>query len=93
MPCVRRRILLRAWPPRRIEIDGVASPYPSLIVWSTLAPPPGLPATVMPIRRSRAGVPIGMQIIGPFLEDRTPISFAGYPEREFGGFVPAPPSR
>jgi amidase len=87
MRCVRRRILLRARPPRSIEIEGVASPF--LIVWSTLATPPGLPATVMP----RAGLPIGMQIIGPFLQDRTTISFAGHAEREFGSFVPPPPSR
>jgi amidase len=72
---------------RAIEIDGNAFPYPSLIVWTTLATLPGLPATVMPIGRSHAGLPIGMQIIGPFLEDRTTIAFAGLVEREFGGFV------
>jgi amidase len=75
---------------RRIEIDGGEFPYPSLIVWATVATPPGLPATAMPIGRSETGLPIGVQIIGPFLEDRTPIAFAGLLEREFGGFV-APP--
>jgi amidase len=44
----------------------------------------------MPIGRSRAGLPIGVQIIGPFLEDRTTIAFAGLMEREFGGFSPPP---
>jgi hypothetical protein len=29
-----------------------------------------------------------VQIIGPYLEDRTPIAFAELLEREFGGFVP-----
>jgi Asp-tRNA(Asn)/Glu-tRNA(Gln) amidotransferase A subunit family amidase len=29
--------------------------------------------------------PIGVQIIGPYLEDRTPIAFAELLEREFGG--------
>jgi amidase len=75
---------------RRVDIDGTAHPYLSLIVWATLATPPGLPATVMPIGRSRGGLPIGVQIIGPLLEDRTTIAFAGLMEREFGGFV-APP--
>jgi amidase len=75
---------------RRIDIDGTAFPYLSLIVWSTLATLPGLPATVMPIGRSQAGLPIGMQIIGPFLEDRTTIAFAELVEREFGGFAPPP---
>lgn len=75
---------------RRLDIDGAAHPYLSQIVWATLATPPGLPATVMPIGRSRAGLPIGVQIIGPFLEDRTTIAFAGLMEREFGGFSPPP---
>ena len=75
---------------RHIDIDGAAYPYLSLIVWSTVATPPGLPVTVMPIGRSQAGLPIGTQIIGPFLEDRTTIAFAGLMEREFGGFAPPP---
>ena len=34
------------------------------------------------------GLPIGVQIVGPYLEDRTPLAFAALMEREFGGFVP-----
>jgi amidase len=56
----------------------------------TQATPPGLPATTMPIGRSRAGLPIGVQIMGQFLDDRTTLAFAGLMEREFGGFVPPP---
>jgi amidase len=76
---------------RRIDIDGTQHPYLSLIVWGTLATPPGLPATTMPIGRSRAGLPIGVQIMGQFLDDRTTLAFAGLMEREFGGFT-APPA-
>jgi len=75
---------------RTIEIDGQSFPYMSLIVWATAATPPGLPATVMPIGRSKSGLPIGVQIIGPFLEDRTTLAFARLAEREFGGFAPPP---
>jgi amidase len=75
---------------RTIEIDGDTHPYLSLIVWSTVATPPGLPATVMPLARSKAGLPIGVQIIGPLLEDRTPLAFAALLEREYGGFAKPP---
>jgi hypothetical protein len=45
---------------------------------------------VAQIERSASGLLIGVQIIGPYLEDRTTIAFAGLVEREFGGFVPPP---
>ena len=48
----------------------------------------GLPATTTPIGRTDAGLPIGMQVIGGFLGDRTTLAFAGLVEREFGGFTP-----
>jgi amidase len=75
---------------RTIDIDGQSFPYLSLIVWATAATPPGLPATVMPIGRSKSALPIGVQIIGPFLEDRTTLAFARLAEREFSGFAPPP---
>jgi len=76
---------------RHIRIDGRSYPYlDALVVWPELATTPGLPATVAPIDRSQSGLPIGVQIIGPYLEDRTTIAFAGLIEREFGGFAPPP---
>ena len=75
---------------RSIDIDGDSYPYLSLIVWATVATPPGLPATVMPVSRSSTGLPIGVQIIGPLFEDRTPLAFAALLEREFGGFARPP---
>jgi amidase len=45
---------------------------------------------LIPIDHSPTGLPIGVQIVGPYLEDRTPIAFAELLEREFGGFVPPP---
>jgi amidase len=75
---------------RRISIDGAEVPYFDQAMWISMATLTGLPATAMPIGRSDDGLPIGMQIIGPHLEDRTTIGFAQLAEREFGGFV-APP--
>jgi len=76
---------------RRLMIDGQPQRYfDAALIWAGLATAPGLPATVMPIERSEDGLPVGVQIIGPYLEDRTPLRFAALAEREFGGFV-APP--
>ena len=36
----------------------------------------GLPATAAPIAKSPEGLPIGVQIIGAFLHDRTTIALA-----------------
>lgn len=76
---------------RNIDIDGKRYPYDDTrLVWSELATSSGLPSTTVPIDRSEIGLPIGVQIVGPYLEDRTTIAFAEFLEREFGGFV-APP--
>jgi amidase len=76
---------------RLLDIDGKAYPYIDAgYIWADPAATCGLPATAVPIARSATGLPIGVQIIGPFLEDRTTIGFAELLEREFGGFVPPP---
>lgn len=75
---------------RTIDIDGAACSYQDQILWPGIATVIGLPATAMPIDLSPEGLPIGMQIIGPWLEDRTPLRFAELTEQEFGGFKPPP---
>jgi amidase len=46
----------------------------------------GQPGTAFPAGFTRDGLPIGLQAIGPYLEDRTPMRFAGLLARECGGF-------
>jgi amidase len=75
---------------RRLIINGEARPYGLSGLWPGVATLPGLPATAVPIGRTPEGLPIGAQIIGPWLEDRTTLALAGLIEREFGGFVPPP---
>ena len=58
-------------------INGIATPYGAQVAWPGMATVANLPATAMPIGTTRAGLPIGMQIIGPYLEDRMTIAFAG----------------
>ena len=75
---------------RRIDIDGKEFAYPDQMAWPGIASLPGLPATAIPTGLSQEGLPVGVQIVGPWLEDRTPLKLAELIEREFGGFVPPP---
>jgi amidase len=71
---------------RRIDIDGVEYPYFDQLVWAGLATMPGLPATAVPAGRSPEGLPVGVQLIGPMFEDRTPLRLAELLEQRIGGF-------
>jgi len=75
---------------RQLDIDGKRVPYFDQSVWAGIAILNGLPATTLPIDHAEGGLPIGVQIIGRYLEDRTTIAFARLIEREFGGFTPPP---
>ncbi|MFV8051900.1 amidase [Mycobacterium sp. 48b] len=71
---------------RRIDIDGAEYAYFDQLVWAGLATMPGLPATAIPAGRSTEGMPVGVQLIGPMFEDRTPLRLAELLEQEIGGF-------
>ncbi|MFF7633121.1 amidase [Kitasatospora sp. NPDC008050] len=71
---------------RRIDIDGVGYPYLDQLVWAGVATMPGLPATAVPAGRSPEGLPVGVQLIGPMFEDRTPLRLAELLEERIGGF-------
>ena len=75
---------------RVLDIDGKKVPYDYQIAWCAIATLTGLPATVTSIGHDAHGLPIGVQIVGGFLDDSTTIAFAGMVEREFGGFIPPP---
>ncbi|MEV4052019.1 amidase [Amycolatopsis sp. NPDC049688] len=78
---------------RRIAIDGAEYPYFDQLVWAGLATMPGLPATAVPAGRSPEGLPVGVQLIGPMFEDRTPLRLAELLEEKMGGFQGGPVSR
>jgi len=58
--------------------------------WITFATLSGCPATAAPVGRTRDGLPVGLQIMGPYLEDGTPIDIARKMAHVCGGFVPPP---
>jgi len=84
--------IARAWPADdsdlslTFSIGGRAVPYLDGLVYPAVSTVAGQPATAFPVGRSREGLPIGLQAIGPYLEDRTPIRFAALLAKEIGGF-------
>ncbi len=75
---------------RTILVNGAPRPYLDQIAWAGIIGMAYLPATVAPVGRTRDGLPIGIQIVGPYLEDRTPIDFAGRLAEVIGGFESPP---
>jgi amidase len=73
---------------RTIDVDGAARPYGDLMHWAGLATGADLPATAAPAGSTADGLPVGVQIIGPYQEDLTPIAVAAMLEERLGGFTP-----
>ena len=57
-------------PERRIVVNGEDRPLTDTIQWLGLIGVVGLPAAVVPIGRTASGLPVGVQIVAPFLHDR-----------------------
>jgi amidase len=66
-----------------VDIDGVQVDHFLHSFYPSLASFAGQPATAFPAGLGREGLPIGLQAIGPYLEDRTPIRFAGLVAQPF----------
>jgi len=62
----------------------------ALLPWVGLATVAYLPATIAPVGLTEDKLPVGIQIIGPYLEDHTPIHVAKLMEGVIGGFTPPP---
>jgi amidase len=78
------------FPDRVIEVNGAERPYTDLMAWVALATLTHLPATVVPVGRTASGLPVGIQIVGPYLEDSTTLAVGRLVEELLGGFVPPP---
>lgn len=80
----------RPWGERWFNMGGEKVRYGWQSVYPSLATLSGHPATAFPVGLTRSGLPIGLQAIGPYLEDRTPIRFTALVAKEFGGFLRPP---
>ncbi|MEL0014786.1 MAG: amidase [Rhodospirillales bacterium] len=75
---------------RPMIVNGKEVPQTDQLFWAGYNGLPGLPGTSAPIGLTRSGLPVGVQIVAPFLEDLTGIELAKMLEREYQSFQ-APP--
>ncbi len=78
---------------RTIRVNGAERPYLDQIVWAGLVTMALLPSTVAPVGRTPDGLPVGLQVVGPYLEDRTTVDFAARLAEVIGGYEPPPLAR
>jgi amidase len=76
---------------RTVTIAGLEVPYLNHVMWTGLIGVVGLPSAVPPIGRTPAGLPVGMQVVAPYLRDREAVQSAGeIADLVGGGFTPPP---
>ncbi|MBZ2168360.1 amidase [Marinobacter sp. F4216] len=74
---------------RRIKVDGQERSYMDQMCWIALATLLGLPATSVPVGRTREGLPFNVQVIGAPGKDLTTLRFGQLLEQEgLAGFSP-----
>ena len=77
-------------PDRTIDINGQQELVVDQLFWGGLSGMVYLPSTVAPAGLTRAGLPCGLQLIAPYLEDNTAIHFAQLMKDVVGGFQSPP---
>jgi amidase len=75
---------------KTLDVNGQPTLRELGLVYPAVATLAGQPATAFPVGLTRGGLPMGLQAIGPYLEDRTPLRFAALVAGELGGFTPPP---
>ena len=77
---------------RTVTINGEPRPYWDQLGWIAYASAAYLPAVSVPVGlTSESRLPVGLQVIGPYLEDRTALDVARRVSEVVGGFEAPPP--
>jgi amidase len=75
---------------RILDVDGKPAPYPSLLMWISLATFLHAPAIAVPAGRTASGMPVGVQLVGPWRGEDRLFDYAAAIEDVLGGFEPPP---
>jgi amidase len=73
---------------RLLDIDGTPARYVTMLGWIALATALHLPALAVQAGRTKTGMPVGVQIVGPEHGEDRLFDFAGAVEESLGGFAP-----
>ena len=65
--------------------------YLAVVWWTGMFGVVGLPSAVPPVGRTPAGLPVGMQVVAPYLHDRDAIALAGLIADAAGAGYAVPP--
>ena len=75
---------------RTLTINGRERPHVGALSWTGLVGVSYLPSTVVPAGFTGDGLPVGVQVVGPYLEDHTTLMVASRLAELTGGYVPPP---
>jgi len=75
---------------RILDVDGQKVPYPKIIEWISPATALHAPSLAVRAGQTRGGVPIGVQIVGPWNGEDRLFDLAAAVEEGLGGFRPPP---
>jgi amidase len=78
-------------PERRLDVDGASVPHIFTTAWCGAIGAMLLPVVTLPAGLNQAGLPVGVQVVGPFLADLRLLRMAELLDAAAGpGFVPPP---
>jgi amidase len=75
---------------RVMQVGDQTVPYYLIGAWASLIGAAYLPSTSTPIGRTASGLPVGVQVVAPYLHDRTAIAVSGWITELVGGYVTPP---
>ena len=76
---------------RTMDVNGEQRSYLENTTWTGLIGVVGLPSAVPPLPRTSDGLPVGVQVVTPYLHDRSAIRLAHLVAEASGGGYESPP--
>jgi amidase len=82
-----------AWHERTMSINGLSRRYVELEGWPAIVGAAYLPSSAVPVGFTGGGLPVGMQVVSPYLHDLRSLKVARFLADVTSGYVPPPGAR